>query len=154
MLENIVIMVLFTFIGFMLSSILSSGKVSDLEGAVYMLRHEVWELLNKKPDIIITPGKRLSINQLVTLAHNNAKKKGFWKEPRETGTILALIHSEVSEALEADRKGTEEEFQEELADIIIRVFDVAGARKVDLESVICKKMMYNQTRPALHGKKY
>lgn len=46
----------------------------------------------------------MNINQLCTQAYETAKSKGWHDEPRETGTLLALIHSEVSEALEADRK--------------------------------------------------
>ncbi|GIP61960.1 hypothetical protein J32TS6_05150 [Virgibacillus pantothenticus] len=49
-----------------------------------------------------------SINQLCEEAFHIAKSKGWHDEPRETGTLLALIHSEVSEALEADRKGNQD----------------------------------------------
>jgi len=44
---------------------------------------------------------KMQINEMARMAHANARAKGFWDEPREVGTILALIHSEVSEALEA-----------------------------------------------------
>lgn len=45
-----------------------------------------------------------SLNELSAQIHQEAKDKGFYDEPRETGTILMLIVSELSEALEADRK--------------------------------------------------
>lgn len=45
------------------------------------------------------------LNEIANEFHNNAKNKGFWDEKREIGTILMLIVSELSEALEADRKG-------------------------------------------------
>ena len=64
------------------------------------------------------------INQLCKEAYETAKTKGWHDEPRETGTLLALIHAEVSEALEADRKGDSENFAEELADVCIRVFAI------------------------------
>lgn len=95
----------------------------------------------------------MTINELCKEAHKTAIQKGWYDEQRETGTILALIHSEVSEALEADRKGEMQQFQEELADICIRVFDLAGSRGFDLESIIMAKMAYNKTRPYKHGGK-
>lgn len=96
----------------------------------------------------------MNINDLVFAAHDNAVNKGFWDEPREIGTLLALIHSEVSEALEADRKGDEANIAEELADIVIRVCDLAGSKDIDLEGIIFAKMQKNLARPRLHGKKY
>jgi NTP pyrophosphatase (non-canonical NTP hydrolase) len=93
------------------------------------------------------------INNLCKEAFMIAKSKGWHDEPRETGTILALIHSEVSEALEADRKGNKENFAEELADVCIRVFDLCGSRGIDLEKAISEKIEYNKTRTYKHGGK-
>lgn len=47
----------------------------------------------------------LRISDLVRMAHENAVKHGFWDDPPEFGTSIALIHSELSEALEEVRKG-------------------------------------------------
>lgn len=94
------------------------------------------------------------INKLCKEAHEIAKSKGWHDEERETPTWLALIHSEVSEALEADRKGDEENFKEELADVCIRIFDLCGLKGIDLENEILKKMDHNKTRPHKHGKRY
>jgi NTP pyrophosphatase (non-canonical NTP hydrolase) len=93
------------------------------------------------------------INQLCKEAYKTAKSKGWHDEPRETGTLLALIHSEVSEALEADRKGDQENFAEELADTCIRIFDLCGAKEIDLEKAILEKMERNKARSFKHGGK-
>lgn len=95
----------------------------------------------------------ITIKSLVQIAHDNAKQKGFYDKPKEFGTLMALIHSEVSEALEADRRGTNK-VGEELADIIIKVADVAGYYNIDLEEEISKKMQYNQLRERLYGRAY
>lgn len=93
------------------------------------------------------------INLLCAEAFNIAKSKGWHDEPRETGTLLALIHSEVSEALEADRKGNQENFEEELADVCIRIFDLCGSKNIDLEDAIYTKMERNKGRSYKHGNK-
>lgn len=46
-----------------------------------------------------------NLNELSKQFHERAKVKGFWDKIPETGTLLMLIVSELSEALEADRKG-------------------------------------------------
>jgi NTP pyrophosphatase (non-canonical NTP hydrolase) len=93
------------------------------------------------------------INNLCKEAYMTAKSKGWHDEPRETGTIIALIHSELSKALEADRKGDTENFSEELADACIRIFDFCGAKGIDIETAISKKMEYNRSRTYKHGGK-
>lgn len=95
----------------------------------------------------------MNIKQLCEQAYETAKSKGWHDEPRETGTLLALIHSEVSEALEADRKGDQDNFAEELADICIRVFDLCGSKGIDLEKAIHEKMERNKGRSYKHGGK-
>jgi NTP pyrophosphatase (non-canonical NTP hydrolase) len=67
--------------------------------------------------------------------------------------VLALIHSEVSEALEDFRKNNREHFAEELADVAIRLFDLAGGLNIDLDEEINKKLEKNKMRGYKHGGK-
>lgn len=94
-----------------------------------------------------------------------------WNEVKDTDAAtdhlaakLALIHSEVSEALEELRNGrhyTEvyyngekpEGFPVELADTVIRILDLCAMTGIDLEAVLLKKLAFNVTRGHKHGGK-
>lgn len=109
-----------------------------------------------------------TITELVERASKQAEHAGFHDEDITNPTVfaskLALIHSEVSEALEEVRAGQPltrvyqsdagkpEGVPTELADIVIRVADLAGWLGIDLEDVIRKKLAYNATRAHKHGK--
>jgi hypothetical protein len=123
------------------------------------------------------------INELSKKAHAMQVEKGFVEDgkPRDFGRIIALIHSELSEALEADREGVAEPNEEdkekivegiangnpttykqfskskgfEFADAMIRI--MASSEEIglkDLEWYITTKMAYNATRAHKHGKAY
>ncbi len=65
-----------------------------------------------------------------------------------------LIVSELGEALEADRAGKPAGVAEEIADTAIRLFDLCGGFKIDLETEIKRKMEINRQRPRMHRKRY
>lgn len=106
----------------------------------------------------------LSINDIILAAHQNATAKGFWDNSQTFGESIALIHSELSEALEDYRSGEKPSdlkyeangkpigIPSELADAVIRIADLCGHWDIDLEKAIEDKMAYNATRPHMHGK--
>jgi NTP pyrophosphatase (non-canonical NTP hydrolase) len=103
--------------------------------------------------IINTEQIQSEINKLVTLCYSRSKAAGWHDNPREVGTMLALIHSEVSEALEGFRKDLMDDHlphrkmaEVELADIVIRVCDLAGKEGFDLGGAIVEKLEYNLQR--------
>jgi NTP pyrophosphatase (non-canonical NTP hydrolase) len=111
----------------------------------------------------------LTIQEAIAKCYVTAKLKGWHDEenypPRTFGEIIALCHSELSEALEEFRsghsvqqiyyshEGKPEGVPIELADVLIRIFDYVGRRGIPLEDALKIKMAYNETRPMRHGGK-
>ena len=102
---------------------------------------------------------RIHLQDLIDDVHDNARNKGFWEDERNVGEAIALMHSELSEALEAARAGYPvdqkipfDNFTVELADCVIRIFDLAGGMGLSLVDALLAKHEYNQTRPHKHGK--
>lgn len=99
-----------------------------------------------------------ALNQLSIWCHD--ANINWWKDletgnlkDRNNGELIALMHSELSEGLEAIRKDKMDDhlphrkgIEVELADCLIRIFDFAGARKLDLGSAVLEKMAYNRAR--------
>lgn len=105
------------------------------------------------------------LREIVKEAHATAVEKGWWDSERNVFEQIALVHSELSEALEEARvcsdltlideeeEGKPVGFSIELADAIIRIADMCGALGIDLERAVFKKLAYNKTRPYRHGDK-
>jgi NTP pyrophosphatase (non-canonical NTP hydrolase) len=127
----------------------------------------------------LTEQERLAVEGLraaMALAHETASNAGWYKDPatgqtvtRNFGEVVALMHSELSEAIEADRKGLMDDKlphrdgrEVEFADCIIRIFDTAAALGMDLAGAIIEKNRYNRkradhqlsNRAQANGKKY
>jgi len=122
----------------------------------------------------------MTITELCKKAHAQAIEKGFWipredvvkgKLPkvryRNLSELLMLVVTELGEACEALRhdnrqntssvlkmKWSKDTFEDELADAVIRICDLAQSESIDLEWQIEKKMQYNQTREHRHGKAF
>lgn len=107
--------------------------------------------------------KYVALDEVAFTIHNTAVEKGFWDAADQDRIIfylkqLAMVHSEVSETLEAIRKEKGERvIVEEMADTIIRILDLWAGMKIDgyisssLEEVLEEKARYNTTRKRLHG---
>jgi len=120
-----------------------------------------------------------SLNEYRDKAYNYAKSNGFHDEEHSLATRLMLTVSELSEVLESDRKNNwtkeaihynegfsdesykkwfeenvKDTVEDEIADALIRLFDIAGKYNIDLDFHVIAKMKYNEMRPYKHGKKY
>ena len=94
-----------------------------------------------------------NIRWLCQEVHQIASDHGWWNEERNDGELIALMHSELSEALEALRAGNKANLAEELADTVIRICDFAEARGLDLGLAVLEKMDINANRSHKHGGK-
>ncbi len=96
--------------------------------------------------------KGRSLNELAQICHSIAVEKGFWDKERNVGEALMLIVTELAEAMEGYRKRDQANFKEELADAFIRLLDLCGGLKIDIEEEIYQKSVKNKARPYKHGK--
>jgi hypothetical protein len=111
----------------------------------------------------MTPLEALAYEGLraaILLAHKTATDAGWYADPatgepikRNFGEVVALMHSELSEALEADRKSLMDDKlphrdgrEVEFGDCVIRIFDTAEAEGMDLAGAFIEKNRYNQKR--------
>ena len=100
------------------------------------------------------------MNDLATKIHHWSVLKGFDSptsilgSPNDQLTLakLMLVVSEVGEAAEAVRKADESNFEEEIADTIIRLLQLCGAMGINPDCIVRRKMEFNASRPPRHGK--
>jgi NTP pyrophosphatase (non-canonical NTP hydrolase) len=100
------------------------------------------------------------IRHAQALAHQTSRDAGWYNDPmtgdpvvRNFGEVVALMHSELSEALEADRKGLKDDKlphrdgrEVEFADCIIRILDTAEALGLDVAGALIEKNRFNMAR--------
>lgn len=114
--------------------------------------------------------ENLTLRQMQFVAHQTAIEKGWWPgaiADRNIGEAIALMHSELSEALEWWRdngmppsgecvlgaSGKPYGIGEEFADVIIRIMDLCEAYQIPLERYLAAKLEFNESRPVRHGGK-
>ncbi len=102
------------------------------------------------------------LNELAQEINEVSTIKGWWDNPRSFGDVIALCHSELSEALEEYRNHKPmmyivDDKPEGIAavsyDCVIRIFDYLSQSGIDIDKVIREKMKYNELRPYRHGGK-
>jgi NTP pyrophosphatase (non-canonical NTP hydrolase) len=106
-----------------------------------------------------------TLQKIADACWQTAEEKGWHEGELDVMEKLCLMHSEISEAVECYRlpdrdpserwieNGKPEGLSVELADTIIRIFDLCGSLKINIAEVINEKMAYNNTRPYRHGGK-
>jgi hypothetical protein len=111
---------------------------------------------------VVKRGVASAAAALQEVCHGQAVKAGWWIDtaghdirdnPLTFSNKLCLIHSEISEAMEGDRKSLPDDHlphrpmrEVELADAVIRIFDLAGGFGLDLAGAIADKLEYNANR--------
>lgn len=106
----------------------------------------------------------IDIEKIANEIHRTAVEKGWWDKPREDLSCIALMHSELSEAVESlrngddaiwDNDGKPEGWLVELVDCLIRIMDFVGSKFLisEFEVALNDKVAYNKTRPYRHGGK-
>lgn len=120
----------------------------------------------------------MSLNVMAKRIYEGNKERGFWDNERNIGETLMLVVTELSEALEAHRSGRlvtekgkaeylsqnamaqsfkdniKDTFEDEIADAVIRLFDLCGGLGIDIDFHVSAKLLFNASRPYKHGKKY
>ncbi len=148
---------------------LMGWKKEELIEHIMCLEHNN-EVMNEENNKMFNNFKKIiddiSINGWVDKIHENAKAHGWYDGKKKNfGELLMLVTTEVAEVMEEYRngkgfketyyndKGKMQGIPSELADIVIRVMDICGYYKIDLEKAIIEKHEFNKKRPYKHGGK-
>lgn len=102
-----------------------------------------------------------AVRDVQRAVYETAVEKGWHDRERSIGEVIALMHSELSEALEGARKrdpASEKipaysQVEEEWADVVIRIMDEAEHRGFRVWEAVLEKMRYNEGRERKHGGK-
>jgi len=132
---------------------LQSENHAALKAAQEGTEEDGWQTFEKTPE---RQNMTKLINEMCAEIHDDNVKAGWWDDGKGkyvVATKVALIHSEVSEAMEGFRKDLPDKHlphrknaEVELADAVIRIFDLAGAHGYDLGGAIAEKRAYNAQR--------
>jgi len=96
--------------------------------------------------------EQVGLNVKMTEVRALCEAKGFSAEHRRIWEMLALIHSEISEASDCYKKGQPlEAVGEELIDAVIRILHLVSALDLDAEKLYQEKMAENWERPYKYG---
>ncbi|MFO0452777.1 MAG: hypothetical protein ACK52I_29665 [Pseudomonadota bacterium] len=131
--------------------------IRDDDGEESEYLRERFELVPQThSDLIELPLKYVCVNELCQMIHASNRKAGWWDAADNAlvvPTKLALVHSELSEALESHRKNTKDDklpqydgIAVELADAVIRIFDLAGFLGIPLGTIMAEKEAFNAKR--------
>ena len=117
--------------------------------------------------MIAQPPSGITLEWLQEQSHRIAVEHGWWESERNFGELLMLCVTELAEAMEEWRHGHDidkayyldtdygkpEGVPSELADVLIRIADIAQYYGINLTAAVLEKMEYNNTRPYRHGNK-
>lgn len=139
------------------------GELVDAFATIAEQEAQIAHLKKRRPPAGAqpTPDFVEAFNAVAAEQHAIAVEHGWWESKRNFGELVALMHSELSEALEAERHGNPQSdhipsfsgVEEEFADVIIRIMDAANGRGLRVAEALLAKMEFNRGRPHRHGGK-
>jgi len=96
----------------------------------------------------------MDIKETCQKVHRTALEHGWWNDYISYPEKMMMVITELAESVQEDRSDHIKERDTEIADAIIRLFDLCRFYDIDIETEIKKKMKINESREYKHGKKY